>query len=126
VDPHLITLITERRKAIEDDAPCVGCGSTLVSCKANRGKDKTAPAWFGCCARGTAMAPCDHRQSRSALLALMGEIERGEVRSLEDVFLDSIEEFPLFSLTRRGRWLRAQVLARTIDPWPDDVPMEHW
>lgn len=90
MDPHVIA---ERRKAIEQAAPCVGCGSTLASCKANRGKDPTAPPWFGCCARGLDMRPCDHRPDPAALTALLKEIEGGEVRPVEDVLLDSISEF---------------------------------
>ena len=89
MDPHLIT---ERRQAIEDDAPCVGCGSTLASCKASRGKDPTAPPWFGCCARGTTMAPCSHRPDPNALRRLLKEIETGTVRTVEEVLLDSIPE----------------------------------
>lgn len=98
MDPHLIT---ERRRAIEDDAPCEGCGSTLASCKANRGKDPTAPPWFGCCARGiTLTGRCLHRPDPAALQALLQEIETGEVRSVEEVLLDSIPEF-----RRPLRWL---------------------
>lgn len=98
MDPHVIT---ERRKAIEDAAPCEGCGSTLASCKANRGKDPTAPPWFGCCARGLALSmPCYHRPDPSAFRALLKEIESGEVRPVEDVLLDSISEF-----SRPRRWL---------------------
>jgi hypothetical protein len=97
VDPRTIT---ERRQAIEQDAPCEGCGSTLASCKANRGKDPTAPPWFGCCARGTGLAPCSHRPDPAALAALLREIEDGIVRPLEDVLLDSIPEF-----RRPRRWL---------------------
>lgn len=119
-----VNVITARRKAIEDDAPCESCGSTLASCKANRGKDPTAPPWFGCCARGSFLdVPCDHRVDQVALSALLKEIESGAVRSVEDVLLDSIEEFPLFSPGRRGRSLRARVMAETADNWPDDVPM---
>lgn len=87
-----LDLIKERRKDIEDDAPCVGCGSTLASCKANRGKDPTAPPWFGCCARGTGMAPCHHVPSQAALRRLLSEIETGEVLSVEGVLLKSIPE----------------------------------
>jgi hypothetical protein len=87
-------VITERRKAIQDAAPCVGCRSTLASCKANRGKDPTAPPWFGCCARGTGFVPCDHRPDPAALTALLKEIESGTVRSEEEMLLDSISEGP--------------------------------
>lgn len=99
MDPHTIT---ERRKAIEDDAPCDGCGSTLASCKASRGKDHTAPPWFGCCARGLLLdIPCRHVPSPAALQALLREIETGEVRSLEDVLLDSIPEHRPLRIGRR-------------------------
>ena len=86
-------LVKERRKDIEDNAPCVGCGSTLASCKSQRGTDPTAPPWFGCCARGTAMAPCQHIPDRKALTGLLQEIESGKVRSVEEVLLDSLQEF---------------------------------
>ncbi|MEU3452110.1 hypothetical protein ABZ671_00505 [Micromonospora sp. NPDC006766] len=78
-------VIAARRKHIQDTARCVGCGGTLTDCKANRGKDPNAPAWFGCCARGTALGPCRHEVDAGALLALLGEIEAGEVRSVEQV-----------------------------------------
>jgi hypothetical protein len=96
-----LDLITARRKAIQDHAPCEGCGSTLASCKANRGKDPTAPPWLGCCARGLLLdIPCDHRPDPAALTALLKEIESGTVRSEEEVLLDSIREF-----SRPRRWL---------------------
>ncbi len=98
MDPHTIT---ERRQAIEQDAPCVGCGSTLAACEAQRGKDPTAPPWFGCCARGTSLAPCLHRPDPAALQALLREIETGTVRSVEDVLLDSIPEHPRRRIGRR-------------------------
>lgn len=84
----LVTVIAERRRQIEMDAPCVGCGSTLASCMAERGKDPTAPPWFGCCARGTAMAPCDHRVSSGALAKLLDEIAAGRVRTVAEVESD--------------------------------------
>lgn len=88
-----LELIKARRKAIEDAAPCQGCGSTLASCKANRGKDPTAPPWFGCCARGTSlMGRCLHRPDPAALQVLLREIEDGAVRSVEEMLLDSIPE----------------------------------
>lgn len=90
-----LKLIKRRRKAIQQEAPCVGCGATLASCKANRGKDPTAPPWFGCCARGTQMGPCDHRVSASALTALLKEVESGTVRDEADVLLDSLQEYPI-------------------------------
>jgi hypothetical protein len=89
-----LKLIKRRRKAIQQDAPCVGCGSTLASCKANRGKDPTAPPWFGCCARGLSMTPCDHRPDPGALTALLEEVESGNVRDEADVLLDSLQEYP--------------------------------
>jgi len=116
VDPKLIK---RRRKAIEQAAPCVGCGSTLASCKAQRGKDPTAPPWFGCCAWGTDFTPCDHRPDPAALTALLKEIESGTVRDEAEMLLDSIKEYP----TTRRRSLRARVMAMAADDWPDDVPM---
>lgn len=95
-----LRLIAERRKAIQDAAPCVGCGSTLASCKANRGKDPTAPPWFGCCARGTALAPCDHQPDPRALSDLLKEIETGTVRDEAQVLLDSLRPY-----SRPRHWL---------------------
>lgn len=80
-----LELIAERRKLIRDDAPCVGCGGRLADCEAARGEDPTAPPWFGCCARGTGMAPCSHRQDAGALSALLDEVAAGEVRSVGEI-----------------------------------------
>jgi hypothetical protein len=78
-------VIAARRQAIQDAAPCEGCGTTLAACKANRGKDPTAPPWFGCCARGLGLnVPCNHVPNASALLALLAEIESGVVRTVEE------------------------------------------
>jgi hypothetical protein len=93
-------LVRQRRKDIENSAPCVGCGSTLESCKGLRGTDPTAPPWFGCCARGTEMVPCSHVPDYKALIELLREIESGEVRSAEDVLLDSVQEFPSRTVSR--------------------------
>ncbi|MFG1659031.1 hypothetical protein ACGFIY_21115 [Micromonospora chersina] len=82
-------VIAARRQHIQDNAPCVGCGAPLAACKAARGKDPTAPEWFGCCARGTAMAPCQHTVDAAALMALVKEIESGSVRTVEEVVADS-------------------------------------
>jgi hypothetical protein len=78
-------MIAARRQAIQDAARCGHCGETLANCKAQQGQDPTAPPWFGCCARGTAMAPCHHVPDPGALLALLAEIEAGEVRTVEEV-----------------------------------------
>lgn len=78
-------VIEERARQIADDAPCVGCGTTLAACKAARGKDPTAPEWFGCCARGTAMAPCSHRADPAAVIALLSEVTSGHVRTATEV-----------------------------------------
>lgn len=80
--------IAARRQKIRDDAPCEGCGATLAACLAERGKDPTAPPWFGCCARGTAMAPCSHRQDRAAMVVLLDEIAAGQVRTVEQVLAE--------------------------------------
>jgi hypothetical protein len=78
-------IIAARRQAIQDSAPCDGCGSTLAACKANQGKDPTAPPWFGCCARGVGLdIPCNHVPDAGALLALLVEIESGTVRTVEE------------------------------------------
>lgn len=96
-----LELIRARREAIEQAAPCEGCGATLASCKANRGKDPTAPPWFGCCARGMLLdVPCAHRSDPAALRALLKEIESGQVLSEEDMLLNSVREF-----SRPRRWL---------------------
>lgn len=81
----LAEVIAARRKHIRDSAPCVGCGATLASCLAARGKDPTAPEWFGCCARGLGMVPCSHEQDPAALSALLDEIETGTVRTVEEI-----------------------------------------
>lgn len=78
-------IIAARRRKIRDDAPCKGCGATLAACVAQRGKDPTAPSWFGCCARGTAMVPCSHRQDCRALVVLLDEIEAGHVRTVAEI-----------------------------------------
>jgi hypothetical protein len=112
--------IKARRERIENDARCVGCGSTLALCKSQRGKDPTAPEWFGCCARGLLLdIPCDHRANPAELISLLKEIESGEVKSEADELLDSISENPMFGMSDRGRLLRARIMS----DWPDDVPM---
>lgn len=79
-------VIKARRKDIREQAPCESCGSTLAACKAGRGKDPTAPPWFGCCARGVmADIPCRHRTDPDALAALLDEIESGAVRTVEEI-----------------------------------------
>lgn len=95
MDEDMREVIAERRRKIHDDAPCKSCGATLASCKANRGKDPTAPPWFGCCAQGIEMARCCHRSDRAALGALLREIETGHVRSLDEVLLDSVREYSI-------------------------------
>ena len=115
------SVITVRRKMIEADSPCDGCGSTLESCKAQRGRDKTAPSWFGCCARGAMLdVQCKHVPDPAALLKLIKEIESGEVAPVptpDEELLASIQEFSI------NRLLRSRVMAMAADTWPDDVPM---
>lgn len=77
-------VIAARRQAIRDAAPCEGCGATLADCVVERGKDPTAPDWFGCCAQGVDMRPCRHVQSRAALAELLDEIESGHVRTVDE------------------------------------------
>jgi hypothetical protein len=77
-------LVAARREYIRNNAPCVGCGATRAACEAHRGKDPTAPPWFGCCARGTDMAPCHHPEDLAALSELLDEIEAGHVRTVEE------------------------------------------
>ena len=108
-----LEMIKARREAIVAASPCEGCGATLESCKSQRGKDPTAPSWFGCCARGALIdVPCRHPVSGRALLALIKEIETGTVTSLEDELLISINEH------RRGRSLLRYLPA----DWLDDAP----
>jgi hypothetical protein len=98
------SVIAARRQEILDEAPCEGCGGTLETCKANRGKDPTAPKWFGCCARGLDFRPCVHVPSVNRLLALLEEIESGRVQpvlSEEDKLLSSLSEGPSISGLRR-------------------------
>lgn len=102
-------VIRARRKAIQADARCEGCGSTLSSCKAQRGKDPTAPPWFGCCAQGLDFRPCSHHVDAGALLSLLKEIERGKVRDPDQMLLDAIEEYP--------STLRRRVLASLPEEW---------
>lgn len=110
MDEETRRLIRQRRKEIQSDAKCVGCGATLADCKANRGKDPTAPPWFGCCAQGLDMRPCDHRVDAGELTKLIKEIESGEIRSLEQVLLDSVSEF---QVTDRA-------MARMIANWDNE------
>jgi hypothetical protein len=121
MDPEVIKA---RREQIQADSPCDGCGSTLASCKANQGRDKTAPSWFGCCARGAFLdVPCEHVPDSRKLLKLLKEIESGEVASPEQVeddeLLASIVEF-----RRPRRLLGSQVLAIADANWPDDIPFD--
>jgi hypothetical protein len=74
--------IAARRQQIQDNAKCDGCGATLADCEAERGKDPTAPEWFGCCAID--FRPCNHRVDAGALLALLREVESGTVRTVEE------------------------------------------
>jgi hypothetical protein len=75
-------IIAARRQQIQDNAKCDGCGATLAECKAERGKDPTAPEWFGCCS--TNFGPCRHRVDAADLLALLREVESGTVRTVEE------------------------------------------
>lgn len=84
-ETSLADIIKGRRQLIREDAPCDGCGTTEAECASSRGKYPTAPGWFGCCARGTALAPCVHRADRRALDALLREIESGAVRTAESI-----------------------------------------
>lgn len=102
--------VKARREQIQQDAPCEGCGTTLARCKAERGKDPTAPPWFGCCARGAMLSvPCNHQVSRQAVLDLLREVESGTVRTVEEIqdraLMDSITEYP-FDPDRIMKWWR--------------------
>lgn len=82
---ELAAVIKARRKDINEQAPCDYCGTSLIACKAERGKDPTAPPWLGCCAVGTELGPCRHQRDSHALDQLLKEIERGEVRPVEEI-----------------------------------------
>lgn len=84
----LAEIIRERRKLIRDNARCVGCGATSAACKAQRGKDPTAPPWFGCCARGVDMRPCSHLTDQGELTALLDEIAAGKVRTVAEMLAE--------------------------------------
>ena len=84
----LIEVIAARRKHLQDEAECAYCGTTLTDCKAERGKDPTAPPWFGCCAHGMGMEPCSHSVSSAALSDLLDEIASGHVRTVEEMLAD--------------------------------------
>lgn len=87
-DATLAEVIAARRKFIQDEAECIHCGATLANCKAERGKDPTAPPWFGCCAHGLSMEPCSHRSSTGALNDLLDEVATGRVRTVEEMLAD--------------------------------------
>jgi hypothetical protein len=84
-------VVRARHELIKREAPCVGCGATLEDCKAHRGEGPTAPPWFGCCAQGTAMAPCSHRTDQDALDALLAEVVSGQVRTVDAVLAERTE-----------------------------------
>lgn len=102
-------VIKRRRIVIQQDAPCQGCGSKMSSCLAQRGKDPTAPPWFGCCARGLEMQPCFHPMNPAALYALIKEIESGKVRDVDEMLLDSLTE-------RTQTLKRIRAIARSMPP----------
>lgn len=80
-------IIRARRRHIEDNAKCDGCGSTLAACRSQRGQDPTAPPWLGCCARGVhLLQPCRHVADPSALRMLLDEAEAGHVRTVEEAY----------------------------------------
>lgn len=106
---ELSEIVKARRQAIQRAAPCEGCGSSLEQCLAERGKDPTAPPWFGCCARGLYLDPCHHVVSPHALAELLREVESGSVRTVEEVedqaLIGSIREYR-FDPDRIMRWWR--------------------
>jgi hypothetical protein len=120
---ELARVVTARREQIRREARCEGCGATLESCKADRGKDPAAPPWFGCCARGLDLStPCNHQVSSRALDALLREVESGRVRTVEEVqdqeLLNSIREYPLrrmLDLVRDADLIRSQYEEATWD-----------
>lgn len=79
-------VIAARRQHIRDMARCEDCGSTERECRANRGKDPTAPPWFGCCFRVLVGVPCRHREDPDALRVLLDEAEAGgRIRTVAEV-----------------------------------------
>jgi len=84
IDPDVIA---GRALLIQEDAPCVGCGSSRSACEESRKRrdDPTAPEWFGCCAMGTGLAPCRHEPRAADSAALLREIQSGHVRPAEEI-----------------------------------------
>lgn len=112
----LVNTIAARRRKIRDDAPCEGCGATLAACVAQRGKDPTAPSWLGCCAQGTAMERCSHRQDRRALAVLLDEIESGHVRTVVEVEAEeSARAEKIAARKRRATTPDGTVIRSTVD-----------
>jgi hypothetical protein len=72
-------VIRGRRELIQQDAPCVGCGTRLADCLDQQDKNSTAPD--GCCAMSTGMTGCSHQADFAAQAQLLNEIEKGEVRT---------------------------------------------
>lgn len=113
-------VIQARREQIEQDAPCECCRATLASCEAQRGKDPTAPPWFGCCARGLLLdVPCRHVPDQRALTELLHEVESGHVRTVEEVqdeeLIGSIWEYPVDRMLRLLRSDPGQIQAELED-----------
>jgi hypothetical protein len=77
----LESTITARRREIEEQARCKGCGTTLADCRRIREQntDPTAPDWLGCCAIGNPPGPCTHEEDPTAVRRLLDEIDAGEV-----------------------------------------------
>jgi hypothetical protein len=115
IDPEVVKA---RRALILDNAPCAYCGVALAKCKAERGKDPTAPSWFGCCAHGADLEPCSHRSDSGALRELLDEIESGNVRTVEQVLAERkpVTKAEYFDQRewwrqRSGEWIRVSEMA---------------
>ncbi len=82
-----VAVLAERRQHIIDLAECEGCGASRKECENARGKDPTAPPWFGCCARGHFLdRPCHHISSTKLLDDLLKEVMAGEVRTVAEAY----------------------------------------
>lgn len=110
-------IIKTRREQIEQDARCDGCGATLASCKAQRGKDPAAPPWFGCCARGLLLeVPCNHQIDQSRLLGLVREIESGSVAEARPSSLDQhlSQTYSTWRYLNQGDWWQPKPPAKPV------------
>jgi hypothetical protein len=110
--------IAERRQHIKDMARCTSCGASRKTCDNLReaNTDPSAPLWFGCCAVGTLLGPCQHRESVAMVDALVKEVMAGEVRSVAEAYPPPVLGPARVSMT----WL----LDQKVWWYPQDRPAE--